>query len=536
MIEKLSNLVREAKNASSIIKSYSGIIRLVSHYDADGIASAAIMVKVLSRENKNFHLTLIKQLNEDLIEKLSGEKNDLIIFTDLGSGQLKEIGKHLSECRIIICDHHEPQGEELGNVIHMNSVSVGITGNISGSGVTYILARAINPENIDLSQLAIVGAIGDSQIGSVEEDWGLAGLNKEILKEAQNKGNVKVSKGLRLWGRYTRPVHKALEYSVDPYIPGVSGSESSAVQFLHDIGIKVKNEKGGWRTISDLSLDEQKRLASGIIAERIRGNHENPHHIFGDVFELLDKEGEFRDANEFATVLNACGKLGRGYLGVAVCLNDFSHVPKIKQSLEEYRREIRKSIDWVCEQIEKSESDVVKIQKGIYVIAGDKISEHTISNVISIISHSNMLPVDKPLFGFANAEDGIKISVRADDILVKKGLNLKEIVSEAAEECEGQGGGHPGASGATIPYGSEERFINAIEKILTNKYSNIFTSEVVENGREKGEDGEADSEGEGVDRGTKGEDGKGQDRGKTGEDRGKKDEMEGKGLVRYFGS
>jgi RecJ-like exonuclease len=353
-------------------------------------------------------------------------------------------------------------------------MNFGIEENISGSGVTYILARALSPENNDLSHLAIVGAIGDCQIDSIGIHWGLVGLNKEILKDAQNLGKINVSKGLRIWGRYTRPIHKALEYSVDPYLPGISGSESAAVQFLQELGISLKNENR-WRTIADLTDEEQKKLADGIIIERIRGNCDNPEYIFGDVYELPANPGEFKDANEFATILNACGKMGKAYVGLRLCLNDQAAFSKIRGILENYRSEVGKAVNIVYGMIEKKQ---IVEKNCIYVLAGNTISEHIISNVISIVRHSGMLP-DKPLFGFADAEDGVKISGRLSENLAQK-FNLKEIMGKAAEESGGVGGGHSQAAGATIPKGNEERFINAVENI-------VKISSVVDNGGKSGQ-------------------------------------------------
>ncbi len=474
MLENIQNLVVNAKKAADVIKSFSGRVRIISHYDCDGVCSAAIMLRALVREGKEFHLTLVKQLSDNLIREISHEENGLVIFLDLGSGQLESIDKHLlSEEKgsriVIVSDHHQVQGEIQPalerKIFHVNPMLFGIDENVAGAGVTYLIARAMSPVNTDLSELGIVGAIGDSQIGSIGENWGLFGLNKEILKDAEKAKKIKIEKGLRIWGRRTRPIHKALEYSVDPYIPGVSNSESASVQFLQELGIELKRPDGTWRTLADLSEEEQQKLASGIIKERIRNNEEHPERIFGDVYELTDKKEELRGASEFATILNACGKTGAGYLGISLCLNDFSSLDDVKARLESYRREIGKGLSWV-----EKNSDAVKItENASYIRAGAKIPEYIISNVTSIISKSNMLP-PKPVFAFVDAEEGMtKVSARAEDSLVKAGLDLKDIVASAVAETGGEGGGHSGAAGATIPREKEEIFINTVERLIKNR-------------------------------------------------------------------
>ncbi len=524
MRESVEKLVLRAKKIADLIKYHPGMVRVVSHYDCDGICSAAIMVKALAREGKSFHLSFIKQLYEEDVKALAKEKGKLFLFLDMGSGQIEIIQKHLAESgkSVIISDHHQIEGEILSErVFHINPIVFGIEDNVSGSGIAYLLARAMSPENRDLSELAVIGAIGDSQIGSVGSDWGLLGLNREILKDAQATGKMKVMRGLRLWGKHTRPIHKALEYSLDPYIPGVSGSESGSVHFLQELGIELKDENGKWRNLASLSEEEQRRLATGIIKERVFGNQDNPDWIFGDNYELLDKK-DFSDANEFATLLNATGKLGMGYLGVALCLNDRESFGKVNEVLENYRREIGKAMSWVY----SNKDSIRQTENANYIMAGEKISEHVISNVVSIISRSGVVP-DKPTFAFVYTADGkTKVSARASDKIVRGGLNLRDVVVQAARSIGGEAGGHLGAAGATIEKGSEETFINSIESII----SNVLTGSVSEDS-EKPENevnnGSAESE-RGASGEVEGSEGEATGQGEAGK------KMEGKGLVRYL--
>ncbi|NOX71977.1 MAG: DHH family phosphoesterase [Candidatus Micrarchaeota archaeon] len=464
-VEMIGNIVDIAKTAAKAIKEYGGTIRLASHYDADGISSAAIIALALHRLGKRFRLSLFRQLEENYIKDLGSEKCGMYIITDMGSGQLKNIQKYIKDATIIICDHHQKQGKvEREDIIHLNSLEAGIGENISGSGVSYILARAIDDDNADLSQLAIVGAIGDSQIDSIGKKWGLVGMNREILKDAENSGKIRITRGIRLWGRYTRPLHKALEYTMDPFIPGISGSEDGTLRLLNELGIPVKNSAGKWRTLADLSEDEQKKLAGGIIIARINGRKDNPDEIFGDVYELLDRNDEFRDASEFATMLNSCGKTGKADLGVRLCINDATAADEVRKTISEYRRMISASVKWVQEQIEKR-SDNVIFGEGVYVIAGSNIPEDIISNVMSIVNHSGMAPKDKPLFGFASQDTTTKVSARLGKGS-KKSINLKELLSIAAKSCGGEGGGHEMAAGARIPSDCMQKFITFIENEL----------------------------------------------------------------------
>jgi single-stranded-DNA-specific exonuclease len=522
MLEKLESFIKHSKKAGDAILAHRGEIRVLSHYDADGIASAAIMTKALLRAQKRFHLTMVKQLSEGIITSLAGEKRDFVLLLDMGAGHIDIIRRHLSDSEVVIVDHHHQEGSLEGSkILHVNPMDFGIKDDISGSGATYIVSRAMSPQNRDLAGIAIIGAIGDSQIGSIGEKWGVFGINREILKDAVETRKIKVGRGLRIWGRDTRPLHKALAYSMDPYIPNVSGSESQAVEFLNELGIRQKRENGDWRTLSDLSEDEQKKLASGIIAERVNGGHPNAEWIFGDVYELLDKGKDCKDASEFATLLNACGKMERAYLGVELCLNIPKAFLEAKWVLERYRKSVGAAVRWLYEQIEKNNADVVRKTKNAwYVLAGSNVDEHIISNVISILEKS--LAIGKPVFAFADAEDGVKVSARASDRLVEEGINLKKVTGKAAEKAGGRGGGHSAAAGATIPEGSEQAFIEAAESFLAQKEKTNKSMDTEKNIKPGPQPINSAREAQ-----------YGPEKAKQ-EDRGKK--VEGEGLVHYFGS
>ena len=73
---------------------------------------------------------------------------------------------------------------------------------------------------------------------------------------------------------------------------------------------------------------------------------------------------------------------------------------------------------------------------------------------------------DLPMIAFADADDGIKVSARADKSLGEKGLDLSKVMSEASEKVGGYGGGHNIAAGATIPEECKERFLDIVEDMV----------------------------------------------------------------------
>ncbi|MEK6837287.1 MAG: DHH family phosphoesterase, partial [Nanoarchaeota archaeon] len=357
-IEDFKQMLKDAAEEFSRINK-SETIRIVSHLDADGLSSAAIIVKTLLRENRKYCLSIVHQLTEEVALQLAAESYRYYVFTDLGTGQFDILKRHLADCgkNLLILDHHHLQKEFAAeNVVHVNPHLAGIESSreISGAGVAYLFSKALNEKNTDLAHLAIIGAIGDMQEGK-----GFSSLNKEILNDAKSANTLKIITGLRLFGVQTKPLHKVLEQSSEFPIPGVTGSESAAIQFLQQLGINPKNKNGngnsnsnsssgngGWRKLTDLNDEELVRLATGVVLQRI--DEESPEAIIGPVYILKQEvDGSpLRDAREFATVLNACGRLGKASVGIGACIGDQRCKEEALRILGEYKQQISGSLSW----------------------------------------------------------------------------------------------------------------------------------------------------------------------------------------------
>ena len=437
-------------------KINEGTIRIVSHLDADGICACSIMIKTLKRMNKNYSVSIIHQLSEDFLKELSEESYSTYVFTDLGSGQFSLIKKYLKGKKIFILDHHQPSDGKDDNIIHVNPMLYGMDGSkdISGSGVVFLFSRALDKKNDDLAHLAVIGAIGD-----VQEDKGFSGINKQILEIAIKNKKIKLEKSLRLFGITTRPLHKVLEYSSDPYIPGISGSESNVIQFLHKLDIEPK-QGNKWKTFNDLTEDEKKRLVSAIILERV--NEENPEDVFGDLYLLTeeDKASPTCEAREFSTLLNSCGRMDKASLGIGVCLNDKKLKEKAIRNLDDYKKEIVKALRWFGEN--RKSKDVIEKNNFIIINAKGNVLGTIIGTLASILSKSDLK--NKYILSMARLDaKSTKISLRYTG---DKDIDLKEIISKITEKVDGEAGGHKNAAGALIDKEKEESFIKEAENIL----------------------------------------------------------------------
>lgn len=449
-LEKIDDLLKPALQDFKEMER----LRIVSHYDADGISAASIILAASLRAGKEVHLSIVEQIRPGLIEELNEEPYENVVFTDLGSGHLSLINE-LEGKRIVILDHHHPEGELEGGS-HVNPHLAGLEeGSLSGAGTTYLFVRGLSEGNKDLAPLAVVGAIGDLQ----EEKGLMRGLNKEILEEAEELSLLGKERGLRLFGRLSRPIHKSLEYTTRPYIPNVTENESGSIQFLSELEIDPKDSDGSWKKLSDLNKDEKKKLASAIIKERMNEGMEEAEEIFGNIYTLKNFDGRFKDARELSTALNACGRMSQAEIGVLACLDD----PTAKEKLEDIVEGYKKTLGKLVGIVEEGREELIRKEGSVVVLDGvGEIPENFIGTVCSIL-HSR-ISQGKILLGFAESEEGmVKVSGRAPEGVE---ANLGELVSQVAEELGGEGGGHKKAGGAYVKKDRKNEFVKSLKDAL----------------------------------------------------------------------
>jgi RecJ-like exonuclease len=466
-MDKYKQFYESIEKAIEKFKSFdkNKTIRLISHLDADGISACAILMHILTQENRKYSISIVQQLDREKLLELSKESYSYFIFSDLGSGQIKDIIELFPNKQIIILDHHEPEKIENlnSNIININPHLNGIDGSkeISGAGVVYLFAKTLDRKYEDLAHIAVIGAIGD-----IQEDKGFLYLNNQILETAVKKEKIKVKKGLRMFGMQTKPLHKVLEYSTNPYIPGVSGSESGAIQFLHQIGIEPKNGNS-WKKVVHLNDEDMKRLVAGIIMKRM--NETKPDDVLGQIYILSDekKESPTRDAREFATLLNACGRMGKASFGIGACLGIKRDRQKAFQTLLDYKKEIVTAINWYNDH--KNNSFIIKGNRFMIIHAQGNVPPNIIGTLASIISKSNDIEDNTYILSLAQKDNNTtKISLRISGI-DKKEIDLREILKQVIAKTGGEAGGHMSAAGALIPTKKEEEFIEIAKDILTKK-------------------------------------------------------------------
>ena len=462
-------LASENEAAKVILETVKkdGFILVFSHLDADGVAAAGIMGKMLTRLDARFRIRVMQWVDDKIIGEVIADKPQLVILTDFGSGYLDLLNEKIPNVKVVILDHHQTTSKVVNpNFVQVNPHLFGIDGatDVSGSGVAYFAAKAVNAANIDLAPIALVGALGDMQ--DKYEQRSLRSLNEIIVNDGVSSGLLKVEKDLIFFGRETRPIYKMLATTTNPFIPGLSGQETEALNFVANLGIPLK-QGDKLRALCDLTDDERKLLCSALADYLMsKGLHLEVENLIGYVYVLTKEEPNtaLRDAREFAVVLNSAGRMDRPSLGIAICMGDRkAALEESNKILEDYRKNINKYLGWVNEKPER-----MRELQNIYVIYGENFINEKIIGTVSSIIVSSLANNEKPLLAFANieAEKAAKFSGRTTEAALRKGVNLGDVMRMASEEHGGKGGGHNIAAGAQVPLDKLESFIKTADELV----------------------------------------------------------------------
>jgi single-stranded-DNA-specific exonuclease len=440
----VDDLLELSKKAANIILSIpkSTRIRVISHYDADGIAAAAILFKALCREGYNVHTSLMRNPFTKGLERVKKEENELVIFSDMGSGQIEAI-EHFSGKRIII-DHHQYLKKKTSkDILQINANLCGINGNYEacGASLSFSVAKALNKNNADIAPLALSGVTGDKQyIG------GIRGYNKTILDEALKNGFVTQHTSIKLYGD---SLADALYYAVDPYYTGLSGNKKGIHILLERLHLdkNVKFEK--------MNANQQKQLNSVLLFRLIKqGCQKNIlDTVIRDRYQSDMLHGELE---RFSDLLDACGKGGNRGLGLQICLGDTTAFNEALQLEKEYKQKI-------LDELLQLEKGGIQEKKSFRYF---RSNDSSLGGVIGGIATNFILDREKPLLSLVQNDDELHVSCRGNQYLVSNGLDLGFAMKEVATKLDGNGGGHKIAAGATIESDKEEEFLDMVDKIL----------------------------------------------------------------------
>lgn len=432
-------LLTTLSQAADVVRGHH-FIQVYSHYDADGVSSAAILAKALIRAGKEFRVTLFTTLNDYNMNVIRSTKADCIIISDLGASYIDQLDE--METPVVVLDHHTIISEAR-RVVYANPHLYGIDGMTSGCGATMCLLFAVtlDENNWDLVQIAFAGIAGDRQ-----HIHGVSGLNVYLLEEGERRGFVKRVPGSLI---PSGNLMTRLFLNTDLYIRGVSGSVEGVAKILADAGIS--NEK----SYSDLDEEERRRLSS-LIAIRLTEQGvllDSMNEIVRDRYLLKDWG---MDAEHLSALLNSCGRSGIGGAGIAAGMGDARCIKLAEETDEESARELVKAM---------TELD----SKGLNTMRNLQWFDSTEAGYTGMLCGISMQSIAdplKPTIGLSNKGETVNISSRGMFAQLERGIDLAVAMREACAAVGGSGGGHRIAAGGSIPPEKMEEFLNTLDDIL----------------------------------------------------------------------
>jgi RecJ-like exonuclease len=414
-------------------------IRLISHYDTDGITSAAILAKTFKRLDKKFTLRIVKGLEKSIVlEELSRNRNEMLFFVDLASNSLDLLKN--SENPVFILDHHEVDKSKINEKIKIVNPHLFNEEEICSAGLAYLFSKAISEKNSDLANIAVIGMIGDRHETRINKNY------QQILNDSDN---LEIKKSLLIFSA-TRPLRKSLEYSTQFYIPGVTGSSKGVQEILRENNISSE------KTLYELTDEEVSKLITSILIRMVaRGDKTE---ILGNLY-IMKFYNRKEDVRELSVLINACSRLGHPEIALSFCLQNEKAKEQAQDIYAQYKQELIEAL--------KNAEKLEKIQGRGFIImnAKDQIKDTIIGTVTSILSSSLDYESGTVLIGMAYNQDKIKVSAR---IAGRDGKNLKEVLERTINltQLQAEVGGHHLAAGCLINKQDEQRFLDELRKTL----------------------------------------------------------------------
>ena len=284
-----------------------------------------------------------------MIQEIRSEGRDFYILLGLGSELAGVLYRWLGENWVVI-DHVEfvdgnTKRDYDSQII--NAWKYGLDGEreISAGGLSYTLATMLDKRNQDLSLIAVIAALGDRQ--DLGERKALVGMNQEILKTAQSLHLIDAELDLLLCTREMIPLHESLARTSYPYIHGLTWNVDNAYSIIKSTGITMEVD-GLWRVLSDFTPEEKNigyAIAKFIITSSDSKSIGIADNLLGYSYRLSkeDNRSILRDARDFVTLLEACGRIGKAGLGVALCMGDRGKIlRRLKQIGENYSATLKR--------------------------------------------------------------------------------------------------------------------------------------------------------------------------------------------------
>ncbi len=458
----LNGFIDKIDEAIHGFKRVDGFYAVLTHYDADGLTAGGLFIRFLETIGREFLARATTDLSDEVARKFFSIEADKYVLLDMGSGDLDRISKFLRGKEVTIIDHHKVSGDITEGVEIVNPELYGFDGGQTGcAGVlTGLLGYKATGDPYFLAT-GLVGAAGDMQLHSPVD------VTKYLLNLAVENKVARVERGFIFFMNRSLPLHKAITWSFNPYIPEFSGRDDIGLMLIKKAGIEYSASSPNKR-VGDLNPIERNRLLEEIV-KYITGlgvDNLRPQDLTREYVILTREENPIlQNADEFANLVNTAGRMGMEYLGILLTYGVRGElVDKLVDLYMERRKMIARFLGIADKRSKLYRDKIVVVD-----MRGTDFN-YRFSGTISTILSRSIKYSDKVVILLSESPHGIKLSARAPKSLVERGLNLAEAMRSLSKKFSGIGGGHNVAAGATLGKGGSsliDEIVDAISSELS---------------------------------------------------------------------
>jgi RecJ-like exonuclease len=241
---------------------------------------------------------------------------------------------------------------------------------------------------------------------------------------------------------------ESFTYAIDPHFPGIKdGAGASA--FLDKAGIVPRTR------FSDLNRADRRKLTSLAMLDMASAGSE-PEAIRTAVRRRFVYKPDGAYADHLSRLIDSCGRSGMGGTGVALACGSAHALHEAESISMQFKRRVHEGTLFL-------KSNGIEERRNLHHF---KWGDPAVTGILAEITTLYLGRHGKPVFGSAAVDGRIKISSRTTRALVARGVNLSEVCKRAAGACDGLGGGHNIAAGATIPELALDRFLEGADRVI----------------------------------------------------------------------
>jgi single-stranded-DNA-specific exonuclease len=459
--ESLSRRASEIGNRIQVAAKSNQNILILSHYDADGLASATLVSNHIVKNKGHCDIRASVEPSVTDMESIAKSGYDLIVFLDLASSSTAKVARALGD-RWISVSHEDP-GPDNEIKFHnsvLNCTEYGYDGEreASASAACYYITE--KSRDSKSAFLAVVGSLGEGQDTGPKRS--LLGLNANILEEEnQSYKELDSVVDLLLYGREVLPIHEALASNSSIFIHGLTGNKDSCLASLRSAGLDLKfNDR--WKTVSDFNEDEKRSLLEAIVPH-LAGTTLTAGDLVGTVYYFAseDEYSLLRDARDLALILNASGRLNRPGIGLSLCLGWNSNLRSDgEQILTDYRTELVRNVQTL---VSNAERVLDRPAYSIYVGDG-AVRERMTGAVCDVLASLNRARGKAVLVRTTTQQGEVEVSARLGEESPE--FDLGEAMRELASSTGGSGGGLPSRAGGRFSMSKLQEFQTVVDGLF----------------------------------------------------------------------